>query len=119
MILREFSSGQEINIGNVAEFSFDDDGTYLAYTTETPDMVGNGVQIRNLKTDVSKSFDSERALYRRLVWSDTIDALAVLRGVVDSVRRDTLFSVVTFTNFDMSGPTKKLVFNSKPISPSS
>jgi dipeptidyl aminopeptidase/acylaminoacyl peptidase len=109
--LYRISSGEVINIGNVAEFAFDDDGTFLAYTTETPDMIGNGVQIRNLKTDVSKSVDNDRALYRRLVWSDSIDALAVLRGIVDTVRRDTLFSVVTFTSFDPTGTPKKMVFN--------
>jgi dipeptidyl aminopeptidase/acylaminoacyl peptidase len=109
--LYRISTGEVVNIGNVAEYAFDDDGSYLAYTTETPDMVGNGVQIRNLKTDVSKSIDNDRALYRRLVWSDSIDALSVLRGVIDSVRRDTLFSVVTFTSFDATGTPKKLVFN--------
>lgn len=109
--LYRIATGEVVNIGNVGEFDFDDDGSFLAYTTETPDMIGNGLQIRNLKTDVSRSFDSERALYRRLVWNDTVDALAVLRGVIDTVRRDTLFSIVTFTAFDASGPTKKLVFN--------
>lgn len=109
--LYRIATGEIVNIGNVGEFGFDDDGNYLAYTTETPDMIGNGVQIRNLKTDVSRSFDSDRALYRRLAWNDSLDALAVLRGVIDTVRRDTLFSVVTFTAFDASGPTKKMVFN--------
>ncbi|HET9425115.1 MAG TPA: prolyl oligopeptidase family serine peptidase [Gemmatimonadaceae bacterium] len=109
--LYRIATGEVVNIGNVGEFGFDNDGVFLAYTTETPDMIGNGVQIRNLRTDVSKSFDSDRALYRRLVWNDTIDALAVLRGVIDTVRRDTLFSIVTLTAFDASGPTKKMVFN--------
>lgn len=109
--LYRIATGEVVNIGNVGEFAFDDDGSFLAYTTETPDMVGNGVQIRNLKTDVSRAFDSDRALYRRLVWNDSIDALAVLRGTIDTVSRDTLFSIVSLTAFDANGPTKKLVFN--------
>jgi dipeptidyl aminopeptidase/acylaminoacyl peptidase len=109
--LYRISTGEVVNIGNVAEYAFQDEGNYLAYTTETPDMIGNGVQIRNLKTDVSKSIDNGRALYRRLVWNDSIDALAVLRGIIDTVRRDTLFSVVTFTNFDAVGTPKKMVFD--------
>jgi dipeptidyl aminopeptidase/acylaminoacyl peptidase len=108
--LYRIATGEVVNIGNVAEFAFDGDGHYLAYTTETPDMIGNGVQIRNLRTDVSKSFDSERALYRRLVWNDSIDALAVLRGVIDTVRRDTLFSILTLSSFETPSP-KKFVFN--------
>jgi hypothetical protein len=84
--LYRISNGEMVNIGNVGEFAFDDDGSFLAWTAETPDMVGNGVQIRNLKTDVSRSYDSERALYRRLVWVDSIDAVGVLRGEVDICR---------------------------------
>jgi dienelactone hydrolase len=109
--LYRIATGEVVNIGNVAEYAFDDDGNYLAYTTETPDMVGNGVQVRNLRTDVSKAVDNDRALYRRLAWNDSVEALSVLRGVIDSVRRDTLFSVVTFTTFDANGPTKKMVFD--------
>ena len=107
--LYRISNGEMVNIGNVGEFAFDDDGTFLAWTAETPDMVGNGVQIRNLKTDVSRSYDSERALYRRLVWADSVDAVAVLRGKIDTVSRDTLFSIVTLTAFDANGPTKKTI----------
>jgi len=109
--LYRMSNGEMVNIGNVGEFAFNEDGSYLAWTTETPDMVGNGVQIRNLKTDVSHSYDSERALYRRLVWVDSVDAVGVLRGKIDTVSRDTLFSIVSFTAFDASGPTKKTVFD--------
>lgn len=107
--LYRIANGEMVNIGNVGEFGFDDDGTYLAWTSETPDMVGNGVQIRNLKTDVTRSYDSERALYRRLVWADSVDALGVLRGKIDTVSRDTLFSIVTFTAFGANGPAKKTI----------
>ena len=109
--LYRISTGEMVNIGNVGEFAFDDDGSFLAWTVETPDMVGNGVQIRNLKTDVSRSYDSERGLYRHLVWADSVDAVAVLRGKIDTVSRDTLFSIVTLTAFDASGPTKKAIFD--------
>src|SRR5262249_53579395 len=47
---------------------------------------------------------------RHLVWSDSLGALAVLRGQVDSTARDTLFSVVTFTKV-ASGTPAKAVFD--------
>jgi acetyl esterase/lipase len=109
--LHRLATGEIVNIGNVGEFAFDDAGSYIAWTAETPDMVGNGVQIRNLKTDVSRSYDSDRALYRRLVWVDSMEAIGVLRGKIDSVSRDTLFSIVSLTAFDANGPTKKAVFD--------
>ena len=77
--------GDAVNVGNVAEFGFDDSGDWLAYTIDARDQIGNGVQLRNMRTDVVRAIDSDRALYRHLVWADSGDALAVLRG--GSIRR--------------------------------
>jgi dipeptidyl aminopeptidase/acylaminoacyl peptidase len=109
LVLYKLSSGELVNIGNVSEFGFDDSGDYLAYTIDARDQVGNGVQLRNMKTDVVRAIDSDRALYRRMVWSDSGTALAVLRGKPDSVTRDTLFSVLSFTSFATAGGVPKRV----------
>jgi dipeptidyl aminopeptidase/acylaminoacyl peptidase len=108
LFLYSLSAGSLVNVGNVAEFSFDDSGDWLAYTIDARDHVGNGVQLRNMKTDVVRAIDSDRALYRRLVWHDSGNALAVLRGLPDSLARDTIFSIVTFTGFELPTPTKKV-----------
>ena len=79
-------SGDAVNVGNVAEFGFDDSGDWLAYTIDAHDQIGNGVQLRNMRTDVVRAIDSDRALYRHLAWSDSGHALAVLRGRPDSAR---------------------------------
>ena len=42
--------------------------------------LGNGVQLRNMRTGVVRAVDAERALYRRLAWADSVPAFAVLRG---------------------------------------
>ena len=110
LVLYNLSNGDAVNVGNVAEFGFDDSGDWLAYTIDARDQIGNGVQLRNMRTDVVRAIDSDRALYRRLVWSDSLGALAVLRGKVDSLGRDTLFSVVTFTKV-VSGTPAKSVFD--------
>ena len=110
LVLYKLTTGELVNIGNVAEFAFDDSGEYLAYTIDARDQVGNGVQLRNMKTDVVRAIDSDRALYRRMVWSDSGTALAVLRGKADSVSRDTLFSVLSFTSFSAGAP-KRVVFD--------
>ena len=63
--------GDAMNVGNVAEFGFDDSGEWLAYTIDARDQIGNGVQLRNIRTDVVRAVDSDRALYRRLAWADS------------------------------------------------
>jgi len=97
LLLYTLASGSIINIGNVGEFSFDESGSFLAYTIDARDEIGNGVQLRDLRTDVVRPLDSEQALYRRLAWADSGPALAVLRGKADTVAKDTLYSVVAFT----------------------
>src|SRR5207244_3895129 len=110
LVLYNLTSSDAVNVGNVAEFSCDDSGDWLAYTIDARDMSGNGVQLRNMKTDVVRAVDSDRSLYRRLAWEDSGNALAVLRGQPDSVARDTLFAIVTFRDF-ANGAPKKLVFD--------
>ncbi|HMA25311.1 MAG TPA: hypothetical protein VKP00_14980, partial [Gemmatimonadaceae bacterium] len=110
LILYGLASAEAVNVGNVAEFGFDDAGDWLAYTIDARDQIGNGVQLRNMRTDVVRAIDSDHALYRHLVWADSGRGIAVLRGRADSTAHDTLYSVVAFTS--LSAPTpKKTVFD--------
>jgi dipeptidyl aminopeptidase/acylaminoacyl peptidase len=97
LLLVDLRSGAVTSIGNVGEFGFDDAGTSLAWTIEGRDLAGNGVQIRDLRTDVVRVLDSEKAVYRRLAWADSGLALAVLRGRPDSAAADTSFIVLGYT----------------------
>jgi hypothetical protein len=110
LVLYNLSTADAVNVGNVAEFGFDDSGDWLAYTVDARDQIGNGVQLRNMRTDVVRPIDSDRALYRHLAWADSAPALLVLRGRADSTARDTLFSVVAFTDVAASSP-RKTVFD--------
>ncbi len=110
LVLYNLSSGDAVNVGNVAEFGFDDSGDWLAYTVDARDEIGNGVQLRNMRTDVVRPIDSDRALYRHLAWADSTPALVFLRGRADSTARDTLYSVVAFTDVAASSP-RKTVFD--------
>ena len=58
-----------MNVGNVADFAFDESGSYLAYTIDARDDIGNGVQLRNLRTDVVRALDADQAMYRRMTWA--------------------------------------------------
>ena len=107
-LLVDVRSGTVTSIGNVGEFAFDDAGTRLAWTVEGRDLVGNGVQVRELKTNVVRVLDSDKALYRRLTWADSGLALAVLRGRPDSAAADTAYSVLGYAGF--SPAMKAVVF---------
>ena len=48
LILRELASGQELSVGNVADFTFSKDGNLLAWTIDAQDKIGNGVQLRDM-----------------------------------------------------------------------
>jgi dipeptidyl aminopeptidase/acylaminoacyl peptidase len=110
LLLYTLGSGSIINIGNVGDFAFDESGSYLAYTIDAHDEIGNGIQLRDLRTDVVRPLDSEQALYRRLAWADSGPAFAVLRGKPDTVAKDTLYSVVAFTGIG-TATQKKSVFD--------
>ena len=110
LLLYSLATGSVINIGNVADFAFDESGNYLAYAIDAHDQIGNGLQLRDLRTDVVRALDSDQALYRRLAWADSGPALAVLRGKPDSAAKDTVFSVVAFTGIGTPAQ-KRVVFD--------
>ena len=94
LILRRLDSGDEFNIGNVSEFAFDDDGEYLAWVVDSKGQSGNGVQIRDLSSDVVRVLDSGKARYKRLTWMRDNNALTFLKGSSDKGYEDLLYSVV-------------------------
>ena len=83
----------------MSEFAFDKAGRYLAWTVDAADMVGNGVQLRELATGVTTPLDGDKAVYEKPTWTDTGDGLAVLKGVEDKAYEDKMYSVVGFTGF--------------------
>jgi dipeptidyl aminopeptidase/acylaminoacyl peptidase len=90
------AAGVTAFIGDVSEFSFDDSGDWLAYAISVSDQVGNGVQLRQLSTGIVRSLAAQKASYRRLVWGDSSDALAVLRVVTDTAGADEDAAVVAW-----------------------
>jgi len=108
LLLLDLRSGAVTSVGNVGEFALDDSGRWLAWSIEGRDLVGNGVQVRDLATDVVRVLDSDRAVYRRLAWADSGLALAVLRGRPDSAAADTSYVVLGYTGF--AGAVKPVVY---------
>jgi dienelactone hydrolase len=102
LILRELATGKELVLGNVAEFAFDKKGDWLALLIDAQGQIGNGVQLRNMKSAVLHQLDSARAIYQGLVWSEKGEAFAVLKGVEDKQFKDKLYSVLAFRDLGAS-----------------
>jgi dipeptidyl aminopeptidase/acylaminoacyl peptidase len=108
LLLVELATGVVAHVGDVGDFGFDRSGEWLAWTVDTRDRIGNGVQLRNMRTGTVRAIDAERsgALYRRLTWDDSLPALAVLRGRPDSAASDTAYAVVGFTSLAAASATR-------------
>ncbi len=106
LILLQLATGTQMNIGNVAEFAFDDSGNHLAWVIDSASKAGNGVQMRIMDTGTVVALESGDARYRSLNWTDEGDGLAVLKGVEDEDFEDPLYSVVGFTDLGAATPTR-------------
>jgi dipeptidyl aminopeptidase/acylaminoacyl peptidase len=106
LILRELASGQELSIGNVADFAFSKDGSLLAWTIDAQDRLGNGVQLRDMTRGTVAVLDSGSASYERLAWTEKGDGLSVLKGTDDRALRDKRYAVLGFTGLSASAPQK-------------
>ena len=106
LILRELSTGAELNVGNVADFAFDKTGKWLAFGIDAQDKSGNGLDLRNMETGVVTPLDSAKASYERITWTEKGDGLAVLKGTDDKRYKDKVYAVVAFTGFASGSPQK-------------
>lgn len=112
IVLRELSTGKEFNIGNVASFSFNKKGTYLAMIIDANDMAGNGVLLRDMKTGIIHSLESDKAIYRSLTWTENGEGFAFLKGVEDKKFEEKVFSIIGFKNIGEKTPGR-FEFNPK------
>ena len=106
LILRELSTGSELNVGNVADYAFTKKGDWLAWTIDANEKSGNGVQARNMDSGAVLPLDSDKALYKGLNWTEKGNGLAAVKGVEDKGYEDKLYSVVAFSGFGDGRPTK-------------
>jgi dipeptidyl aminopeptidase/acylaminoacyl peptidase len=107
VVLHELSTGANLNIGNVSEFSFDESGRWLVWVVDAQGKLGNGIQLRDMETGVIQVLESDEARYSRLAWTDDGDALITLKAVEHDDYEDPLHSVIGWTGFGgRSGPTK-------------
>ena len=114
VMLIDLNGGAAVTMAGVGEFAFDESGRFLAYTIDQRDQLGNGVQLRELSTGVVRALDGEKAMYRRLTWADSGDALAVVRSVADTILRDTLSTVLGWSHHATRTPSAVTISEKSP-----
>ena len=95
LLVRDLSSGQVQNIGNVDEFAFNETSRMLAYTVDAAGGTGNGLYVMELDSRTLRALDTSSDRYAQLSWSDDTDGVAVLRGSTsegDAQRTNTLLA---------------------------
>lgn len=112
--LVDLAGGTPVTIAGVGDYAFDQAGRFLAYTIDQRDQVGNGVQLRDLTTGVVRALDADKAMYRRLAWADSGDALAVLRLSPDSTTKDTLATVLGWSRLASGSPVAVSIDEKSP-----
>jgi dipeptidyl aminopeptidase/acylaminoacyl peptidase len=84
LLLVDLKTGKIQDIGDVGEFGFNKPGTFLAYTTETPNKTGNGLYLLSVATRQTTVLDNDKMNYKSLNWKEEGDAFAVLKMKKDS-----------------------------------
>src|SRR5581483_3653730 len=112
LLLYELATGNERNVGNVSEFSFNKKGDGLAWIIDAQDKAGNGIEFENLESGQVRTLDSAAASYKSISWTEKGDAFTALKGVDDKAFEDKLYSVVAVKNPQSVNP-EKVVFDPK------
>lgn len=105
LLLLELATSRITTIGSVGSWALSPSGRWLAWASQSPDRVGNGISIRDMDTGLIETLESEAAVYQSLAWADEghegqfAPALSVLRGVPDSAASDTSFVAVGYSGF--------------------
>lgn len=78
LILRNLASGEEVTIPEVVEYDWNKSGTWLAYTTSSPDADRDGAFARHVGDGEVKTLHSGRGHYKSLTFDEAGTQLAFL-----------------------------------------
>lgn len=105
LIVRNLSTGIEIVLGNVVDYSFDKKGLWLVTTIDAAGQTGNGVYLHDLKTGALFPIESGKAVYRNISWNEDKTAFTVTKAIEEPAYEGNWISIVGFTNLGAT-PTK-------------
>ncbi len=98
LVLRELATGTELVLGNVADFSFDKKGAWLVTVIDAAGQVGNGIQLRDMKSGAVHPIESAKAAYRGLRWNEETTAFVLTKAVDDPGYETKWLSLLGFSD---------------------
>jgi dipeptidyl aminopeptidase/acylaminoacyl peptidase len=106
LVVRDLGKGTQVTFGNVADFSWSDEGALLGMTMDVEGRTGNGVQVLDASTGALRSLDAGDHDYIGLTWRAKSADLAVFRSRADSMFVDTSYAVVAWKNAGAAQPSR-------------
>ena len=94
LIVKNLESGIEMTFGNVKDYVWQDNGTLLAMLINTPDKVGNAIQLFNPKNGYLKVLDQKNEIYSGLRWRTKSDDLFVFRNKTNKNYKENSFDLL-------------------------
>ncbi len=105
VLVRELSTGAVTSFGNIAEARWAEEGALLALVTDAQGQAGNGVRLFDPASGTLRTLVAEEARFQSLVWRDGSRDLALFRVDPDTVRGDTVHTILAFRDVGRSGVT--------------
>lgn len=96
LVVRNLNTGSDFSFGNVAEYSWQEDGALLAVIIDTEGKTGNGIQLFDGATGALKLLDSKDALYTGLSWRKKSDDLALFRVEKNDTYEDSTHVILSW-----------------------
>ncbi len=87
LVLRELTTGTEVRIDGVINYSFDENEHWLGYTVASRDGATDGAYVRALSSGTSTVLLNGRGVYRSLVFDKKGEQAVFVADVGDSVAR--------------------------------
>jgi dienelactone hydrolase len=109
IVVETMSTGRRVSFANVDQWAWQDDGPLLAFSVESTDGMGNGVQLFEADTGRLTSLDSSEAKYAQLAWRKDSSDLAVLRDFEDGDHEGNGNVLLAWRALDTTSDSHKLV----------
>jgi dipeptidyl aminopeptidase/acylaminoacyl peptidase len=114
LIVRNLSTLEDINFGNISEYKWQHEGALLALIISARDKAGNGIQLFNPKMGNIQVLDSMNSLYSGLQWRKKSSDLAVYRAEENELFESDTNNILVWKELAAKEAEKK-VFNHDTI----
>lgn len=110
LVVRELATGTDVNFGNVSESEWaPEEGSFLAMVVDAAGMSGNGVRIYEAGSGRIRTLRAEEARFQGMTWRDDSRDFALFRVEPDTVRGDTVYSVLAWQGADREGASAQVL----------